>query len=320
MSQVWSEIVARYDSELDAAPAGEEFKLARASIGALAAEIDRTCLGERLFGWTSMHDLCIQQLNRPPYTCAYLRISPLSSGQVDFRYIDTPVAALQWHRIVAAKDTTRRFATFLIASPQNLLTNLRGVPSVTTLPTVSKALGVEMIRDGGSFAASFEDEDGRRYILFTQIKFVDHGELTKERIGYELPILIDCDPAKRPPDTDRKTHGELSGPKIPVTWAEARTLMALTTGLPEGLSEWRLKWLDCMNYIVANDGGVPPSMETMTHWKRPPHMAKVHSDRAAREYVRLGWTLNKELKVEGDDQPYEYFLVWEQDGKPIFPS
>jgi len=113
MSQAWSEIVARYHGELDAAPAAEGFNLARANIGALAKEIDRSCLGDRLFGWTSMHDLCIQQLNRPPNTCAYLRISPLRSGQVDFRYIDTPVAALQWHRIVAAEDTTRRFVTFL---------------------------------------------------------------------------------------------------------------------------------------------------------------------------------------------------------------
>ena len=113
MSQAWSEIVARYRSELEAAPAGEEIKLARASIGALAEEIDRTWLGDRLFGWTSMHDLCIQQLNRPPYTCAYLRISPLRSGQVDFRYVDTPIESLQWHRIVAAQDTTRRFVGFL---------------------------------------------------------------------------------------------------------------------------------------------------------------------------------------------------------------
>ncbi len=113
MPQTWSDIIAHYQPELPANPGGEGFKRAVVSLGALAAQIDGTGLGQRLFGWTSMHDLCIQQLNRPPYTCAYLRISPLPSGLVDFRYVDTPVAALQWHRIVPSQETLRRFASFL---------------------------------------------------------------------------------------------------------------------------------------------------------------------------------------------------------------
>jgi hypothetical protein len=61
-------------------------------------------------------------------------------------------------------------------------------------------------------------------------------------------------------------------------------------------------------------------MGTIMDIKRPPHMAKAHSDGAAREYVRLGWTLKQEFKIEGNDQPYEYLFVWEQDGKPVFSS
>ena len=49
-------------------------------------------------------------------------------------------------------------------------------------------------------------------------------------------------------------------------------------------------------------------------------MAKAHSDREASEYVRLGWTLKKEFKAEGDEQPYEYFFVWEQTAEPNYPS
>jgi hypothetical protein len=113
MSQAWSEIIAHYQDEPAVDPGGEGFKLALASIGALAARIDATGLGHRLFGWTSMHDLCIQQLDRPPYTCVYLRIAPLRSGQVDFRYVDTPTEALQWRRTVPAEDTTERFIGFL---------------------------------------------------------------------------------------------------------------------------------------------------------------------------------------------------------------
>ena|SRR5277367_509674 len=113
MLKAWPEIIAHYESELVADPSGEELKLAFSSIGALAKQIDRTGLGQRLFGWVSMHDLCVQQMNRPPYTCAYLRIAPLRSGHVDFRYIDTPIKELQWHRTVPAADTMRRFKGFL---------------------------------------------------------------------------------------------------------------------------------------------------------------------------------------------------------------
>jgi hypothetical protein len=93
-------------------------------------------------------------------------------------------------------------------------------------PKICKALGVEMIRDGGSLSASFADESGGRHILITKIKIVDRDKLTKERVGYEPPLLIDCDPTKRPQDTAQKHYGELSGPTIPVTWAQARSLMA----------------------------------------------------------------------------------------------
>jgi hypothetical protein len=113
MPQAWSDVVSHYQRELAADPNGEGFRLAFASVGTLAARIDETGLGQRLFGWTSMHDLCIQQLDRPPYSCAYLRVAPLRSGQVDFRYIDTAVEALQWHRIVVPEDTVRRFTSFL---------------------------------------------------------------------------------------------------------------------------------------------------------------------------------------------------------------
>ncbi len=142
---------------------------------------------------------------------------------------------------------------------------------MTILPTICRALDVEMIRDGGSLAATFEDESGHRHILFTRIKIVDRDPLTIERAGYELPILIDCGPAKRPPDTDQKKYSELSGPKTHLTWDQARIFMALARGLVEGLDQWRRKWLDYMDYVVTNDGGIPPGMETIMQVKRPPN-------------------------------------------------
>ena len=49
-----------------------------------------------------MHDLCVQQTDTPPYAGPYLRLSPLPSGMVDFRYIDTVVADRQWQRTLMA--------------------------------------------------------------------------------------------------------------------------------------------------------------------------------------------------------------------------
>lgn len=141
------------------------------------------------------------------------------------------------------------------------------------LPTLTEAINVEMIRDGGSYAATFGDKDGGRYILFTRIKNIDRDETTRERIGYEPPILIDCDPTKRPPDTDKVVYSELGGPAIAITWAEARTIMALAEGLAKGLDEWRRKWLDQMNHVVTSDGGLPPDVDAIVQVRRPPSTA-----------------------------------------------
>ena len=64
-----------------------------------------------------------------------------------------------------------------------------------------------MIRDGGSFAATFENRERNQYTLFTEVHFAnvgppkkdEHGHYQeKELVGYDEPVIIDCDPAKRP--------------------------------------------------------------------------------------------------------------------------
>jgi hypothetical protein len=143
---------------------------------------------------------------------------------------------------------------------------------VTSLPTICRALDVEMMRDGGSLAATFEDESGHRHILFTQIKLVGRDPLTIERVGYDLPVLIDCDPAERPPDTDQRQYSELSGPKTLLTWDQARVFMGLAKDISEGLDQSRQQWLDYMDYVVTNDGDMPPSMEIIMRVSRPPNV------------------------------------------------
>jgi hypothetical protein len=110
-----------------------------------------------------------------------------------------------------------------------------------------------------------------RYIPFTQIKMIDRDPLTIERVGYGQPVLIDCDPAKRPPDTDQRRYSALSGPKTLLTWDQARIFMALAKELTGGLDQSRQQWLDYMNYVVTSDGDMPPGMEIIMQVTRPPN-------------------------------------------------
>lgn len=129
------------------------------------------------------------------------------------------------------------------------------------IPTVRNVIWVEMIRDGGSLAAKFDDENANQFILATEIHIVDRGPLLKERLGYHQPVLIDCDPKKRPPNTDRIWYSETCGPSIPVSWTDARTVVAAIAGLAHGLSPLRANWLQQMVYVIANDGRLPPDLD-----------------------------------------------------------
>lgn len=70
----------------------------------LIAQIQQSRL-HHLFGWTSMHDLCIAQTKAVyPYDGPFLRISPRFDGTLEFRYCDTPIKEAQWQRIVPEAD------------------------------------------------------------------------------------------------------------------------------------------------------------------------------------------------------------------------
>jgi hypothetical protein len=70
-------------------------------------------LSSILFGWVSMFDLCIQQTDAPPFSGPYLRVAPLPSGAVEFRYIDTAIQQRQWHRQVPPSAVIPRFQIFI---------------------------------------------------------------------------------------------------------------------------------------------------------------------------------------------------------------
>ena len=80
----------------------------------LVTEIERSRYKEGLFGWTSMTDLCIAQTSVTyPQIEPYLRISTLSDGQLEFRYVDTHNEKKQWHRVVHGTDGFHRLERFL---------------------------------------------------------------------------------------------------------------------------------------------------------------------------------------------------------------
>ncbi|GLQ78040.1 hypothetical protein GCM10007881_15560 [Mesorhizobium huakuii] len=60
-----------------------------------------------------MFDLCIQQVDVEPYSGPYLRVSPLHSGRIEFRYVDTRIARRQWHREATPDAVVRRFVHFM---------------------------------------------------------------------------------------------------------------------------------------------------------------------------------------------------------------
>lgn len=80
----------------------------------LVREIESSRYKEGLFAWTSAFDLCIVQTPVTyPYDGPHLKISPIKDGQLEFRYIDTPIEAKQWRRVVAGADGFARLERFL---------------------------------------------------------------------------------------------------------------------------------------------------------------------------------------------------------------
>ena len=107
MIQPWANI-RDYYGEL--ANLGDPFEV----MANLVTEIERSRYKEGLFGWTSMLDLCIAQTSVTyPHIEPYLRISPLSDGRLEFRYVDTPNKKMQWHRVVHGTDGFHRLERFL---------------------------------------------------------------------------------------------------------------------------------------------------------------------------------------------------------------
>lgn len=92
----------------------ERLASAMKGIEILADFIASNSLRHVLFGWISMYDLCIKETSIDPcYSGAHLRISPLSSGFVEFRYLDTTIRERQWARLESPECVIERLRSFL---------------------------------------------------------------------------------------------------------------------------------------------------------------------------------------------------------------
>jgi hypothetical protein len=110
-NQPWAQIVTFF-GEIRRRVGDGEFASALAGVEGVATLIAEAPANYGLFGWTSMHDLCIQQTDGAPGAGPYLRISP-QKGSVEFRFVDTAIASRQWIRRVPAEKARERFVQFL---------------------------------------------------------------------------------------------------------------------------------------------------------------------------------------------------------------
>jgi len=107
MNEPWPQIVDRFEQ------CGGNSACTQA-MRALSKRIANSTLACGLFAWTSMFDLCIAQTAVTyPYDGPYLRVSPLPTGQIEFRYLDTHELANQWHRTVEPEEAVSRLLKFL---------------------------------------------------------------------------------------------------------------------------------------------------------------------------------------------------------------
>jgi hypothetical protein len=112
MSRSWPEILRSYGDRRPQSP-DAQFYEAFGAVQNLIGYISAGPLAESLFGWTSMFDLCIQQVNVEPFSGPFLKVSPQDDGTVEFRYCDTAIASRQWSRVAPAEGVVARFEAFL---------------------------------------------------------------------------------------------------------------------------------------------------------------------------------------------------------------
>jgi hypothetical protein len=111
------------------------------------------------------------------------------------------------------------------------------------IPSINVVLSVEMIRDGGSLAATFLGSDGCEYWVFLPVRINKLASGEWQRTGYEEPVILD----------------RLTQRNIPITWQHAQIFLAQM--LPLLRNESDLKWHAIMTEALSSKGALPSGVD-----------------------------------------------------------
>jgi hypothetical protein len=111
------------------------------------------------------------------------------------------------------------------------------------LPPIASVNSVEMIRDGGSLAASFQGANGSEYWLFLQLEVGELPTGESERLGYATPVVVE----------------RAIGQEVEISWDHAKVL--LNQMRPMLRKDADQKWLETMYASVEGNGALPPGVE-----------------------------------------------------------
>lgn len=122
------------------------------------------------------------------------------------------------------------------------------------LPSISALVAVEMIRDGGSLAATFSGLNGSKYGMHMQVISGrgPSGELIRR--GYERPVVFE-----RIEVHDQQRWGWEAINEVELSWQHAVALLHQLR--PHVRSESDARWLAAMIECAKGEGKCPASLD-----------------------------------------------------------
>lgn len=111
------------------------------------------------------------------------------------------------------------------------------------LPSISVVNSVEMIRDGGSLAASFHCKNGSEYSLFFRLLHQTLPSGMFERLGYGKPVVVE----------------RQIGTEIEISWEHALILINQLRPLLRQTQD--AEWLDAMQATALTEGELPAKVD-----------------------------------------------------------
>jgi hypothetical protein len=122
------------------------------------------------------------------------------------------------------------------------------------LPPIGAVVSVDMIRDGGSLAATFYGNNGAMYSLWYKLRQerIASGEFV--RLGYERPVVFEHFEFRE--GSERSAWQSLN--EIEVSWNHA--LILLHQMHPYLRDDTDRKWLGVMEEVATTEGRLPSIM------------------------------------------------------------